>query len=120
MTRREFSVAAAGFCTFINLYAPQAVLPTLADAFHASAARAGLTITATLVAVALVAPVVGGISDALGRRALILGASFALVIPTALAALAPTLDWLVLWRVAQGPPLPLLFLSTVSFFRDQI
>src|SRR3954451_25090755 len=89
MTRREFSVAAAGFCTFINLYAPQGVLPTLADAFHASAARAGLTITATLVAVALVAPVVGGISDALGRRALILGASFALVIPTALAGPRP-------------------------------
>ena len=80
--RRRMGVAVAGFCTFINLYAPQSLLPTLADAFGASVAHTGLTVTACLLAVAFVAPFVGGISDAFGRRKLILGASFALGVPT--------------------------------------
>jgi len=120
MDRRSASVAAAGFGTFVNLYAPQAVLPTLADAFGASIARAGLTITASLIAVALVAPFVGGISDAFGRRKLIVAAILALVIPTALAALAPTLDLLILCRFVQGLLLPFIFAVTVAYIADEV
>ena len=119
MDRRNASVAAAGFCTFVNLYAPQALLPTLADAFQASVAQAGLTITASLIAVALVAPFVGGVSDALGRRKLIVSASLALVVPTALAGLAPTLDLLILCRFAQGLLLPFIFAITVAYIGDE-
>lgn len=118
-TRLGIGVSAAGFATFINLYATQAVLPVLADAFGVSVARTGLTVTAPLVAVALVAPFVGGISDALGRRRLILAAAFLLAIPTGGVALAPTFDVLVACRFAEGLLLPFVFAVTVAYIADE-
>lgn len=117
--RRGIGVAAAGFATFINLYAPQSVLPTLAAEFRTSLAHTGLTVTATLVAIALVAPFVGGISDALGRRRLIVGATFLLALPTMGAALAPTFEVLVACRFAQGVLLPFIFAVTVAYIADE-
>lgn len=119
MNRRLVGVFAAGFCTFVNLYAPQSLLPTLADAFGASAAETGLTVTASLLAVALVAPFVGGISDAYGRRRLILPASFALVVPTILASLSPSLELLIAYRFLQGLLLPFIFAVTVAYIADE-
>ena len=112
-------VAAAGLCTFLNLYATQAILPTLAAEFGASLPHTGLTLTATLAAVALVAPFVGGISDALGRRWLIVGAAAAVVVPTCLAAMATDLDTLILWRFLQGLLLPFIFAVTVAYIADE-
>ena len=119
MNQRLVGVFAAGFCTFVNLYAPQSLLPTLADAFQASPAATGLTVTASLIAVAVVAPFVGGISDAYGRRRLILPASFALVVPTFLASLSPSLDLLILCRFVQGLLLPFIFTVTVAYIADE-
>jgi len=112
-------VLAAGFLTFINLYSTQALLPTLAGAFGATLTHTGLTVTATLVAVAVVAPFVGGLSDALGRRRLIQGASIALVVPTLMSAAVPSLDWLILCRFAQGLLLPFVFAVTVAYIADE-
>jgi len=117
--RVRVGVLAAGLCTFINLYPTQALLPTLARQFGASLPHTGLTVTAPLVAVALVAPFVGGISDALGRRRLILGASLALAVPTLLAAWAPSLGWLILWRFIQGLLLPFIFAVTVAYIAEE-
>ena len=119
MNRRFASVFTAGFCTFVNLYAPQSLLPTLAEAFDAPAARTGLTVTASLVAVAIVAPFVGGISDVIGRRRLILPASLVLVVPTALAGLCQSLDLVILCRFLQGLLLPFIFAVTVAYIADE-
>ena len=105
--------------TFLNLYSTQAILPDLAGDFGASLPQAGLTLTATLLAVALMAPFAGAVSDALGRRRLILGASVALVAPTLLAAAAPGLDTLVLCRFLQGLLLPFIFAVTVAYIADE-
>lgn len=119
MNRRNLGVAVAGLCTFINLYPTQALLPTLARAFDTSLAQVGLTVTASLVAVALVAPFVGSISDAFGRRRLILGAALLLTVPTLLAAAAPTLPLLVACRFAQGVLLPFIFAITVAYIAEE-
>ena len=116
---RNIGIAAAGFGTFVNLYATQSLLPTLARAFNDSLAHTGLTVTASLVAVALVAPFVGGISDALGRRRLILGACLLLVIPTLLAAFASTITLLIACRFIQGLLLPFIFAVTVAYIADE-
>lgn len=115
----QAAAAAAGFVTFVNLYAPQSLLPTLAAALSSSAAETGFTITATLIAVAIVAPFAGGISDAFGRRRLILPACFALVVPTALAGLAPSLHWLLAARFVQGLLMPFIFTVFVAFIADE-
>ena len=117
--RRDAGIALAGAINFLNLYWVQALLPTLAQDFGAPPARTGLTVTATLLAVALVAPVAGSISDMLGRKRLIAGAIWLLVIPTLAAAAAPSLAALVAWRFVQGLLLPFVFTVAVAYIGDE-
>jgi YNFM family putative membrane transporter len=116
---RDAGVAIAGLCNFLNLYTPQSILPTLADAFGVPAARTGLTVTAPLVAVALVAPFVGTISDIVGRKRLIVSALSLLVIPTLLTAAAQSLPAMLLWRFIQGLLLPFIFAVAIGYIGDE-
>ena len=105
---------------FLNLYTPQAVLPALAASFNMQAAGAGLAVTAPLIAVAMVAPFAGAISDRIGRRVLIVGALFLLVVPTLLIATSPSMHILLLWRFLQGVLLPFIFAVCVAYIGDEI
>ena len=119
LERIPLAAAAAGISTFLNLYTPQAVLPSLAATFGVPLARTGLTITAPLLAVALVAPFAGAISDALGRKRLIVGAAAAVTVPTVLVALSPSLEAMLVWRFAQGLLLPFIFAVTVAYIGEE-
>lgn len=119
MTRRAAAVVLAGFTSFLNLYAPQAVLPQIAEAFAVDAAHTGSTVTAALVAVALVAPFAGAVSDRFGRKRLIAGACLLLSIPTLLAAWAPSLEALLVLRFLQGLLLPFIFTVTVAYVGEE-
>jgi YNFM family putative membrane transporter len=116
---RQIAIGLAGFCAFVNLYAPQSVLPLLAREFGASAADASLTITASTLAVALIAPFTGAVADTLGRKRVIVAAMFALVVPTALLAFAPDIQTLVFWRFLQGLVLPPIFAVTVAYIAEE-
>jgi predicted MFS family arabinose efflux permease len=117
--RRTAAVVLAGFCTFLNVYTPQAILPALAATFHVPAADTGLTITATLLAVACVAPFVGTISDRLGRKRLIVGACALLVLPTLAVASSRSLEAMIAWRFVQGLLFPFIFAVTVAYIGDE-
>ena len=118
--RRRTAVAAAGIVSFLNLYAPQSLLPTFAQVFQTDAAHASLTLTATLLAVACVAPFVGGLSDRFGRRRLIVTASLLLAVPGLAAAMAPTFDVIIAARFVQGLMLPFVFAITVAYVADEL
>ena len=118
--RRRTAVAAAGIVSFLNLYAPQSLLPTFAQVFQTDAAHASLTLTATLLAVACVAPFVGGLSDRFGRRRLIVAASLLLAVPGLAAAMAPTFDVIIAARFVQGLMLPFVFAITVAYVADEL
>jgi len=90
-----------------------------ATIYRATPATLGLVMTASLLAVALVAPFVGGISDLFGRKRLIVGACFALAVPTLLIALSPDLAALVACRFAQGLLFPFIFAVAVAYFGDE-
>jgi MFS family permease len=113
------AVMAAGIATFINMYCTQSILPVLASSFHVAQARTGLSVTAPLLATAMVAPIVGAISDRFGRKRLILGAAILLVIPTALAAGAENFNMFVFWRFIQGLMLPFIFTVTIGYIGDE-
>lgn len=117
---RSIGVVAAGVTTFLNLYSVQAVLPLIATEFGVTLPATGWTITASLIAVAGVAPFVGSVSDMLGRKRLIVAAAAALVVPTLMAGLAPTLASLVVWRFLQGLLLPFIFAVTVAYIGDEV
>ncbi|HET9598464.1 MAG TPA: MFS transporter, partial [Anaeromyxobacteraceae bacterium] len=94
----------AGLCAFLNVFATQPLLPLLGDVFGVSNAAAALTVSAPAIAVALAAPFAGALSDRLGRRRVMVGALFALAVPTLLAATSGGIPALIAWRFAQGLP----------------
>jgi predicted MFS family arabinose efflux permease len=113
------AVFAAGFATFINMWCTQSILPQIAAALHVSEARTGLIVTAPLVATALVAPVIGAVSDRFGRKNLVVGAALLLVVPTALVADAQNFQTMVLLRFLQGLMLPFIFTVTIAYIGDE-
>jgi predicted MFS family arabinose efflux permease len=116
---RRIAVSLAGFCAFLDLYAPQSVLPLLAREFDAGAADISLIISASTLAVALTAPFIGAIADVLGRKRVITVAMFALVAPTLLIALTPSLHGMVFWRFIQGLLLPPIFTVIVAYIGEE-
>jgi MFS transporter, YNFM family, putative membrane transport protein len=116
---RRIAVAVAGFAAFLNLYAPQTVLPLFAEEFGASPGDVSLTVTAPTLAIAIIAPFTGAVADVLGRKRVISIAMFALVVPTVMAALAPGLSALVFWRFVQGLVLPPIFAVVVAYIGEE-
>ena len=116
---RKIAVATAGFCAFLNLYSPQALLPALAREFGAGAAEISTIMTASALAIALTAPFIGAIADVLGRKRVITAAMLAVVVPMAGVALAPDVEALIAWRFVQGLLLPPIFAVTVAYIGDE-
>src|SRR5499427_7151324 len=116
---RKIAVATAGFCAFLNLYSPQALLPALAREFGAGAAEISTIMSASALAIALTAPFTGALADVLGRKRVITAAMLAVVVPMAGAALAPDVGALIAWRFVQGLLLPPIFAVTVAYIGDE-
>src|SRR5712691_2117021 len=116
---RKVAVATAGFCTFVNLYSPQALLPALARELGVGAAEISAVMTASALAIALTAPFTGAVADVLGRKRVIAAAMLAVVVPMAGAAFAADVEALIAWRFLQGLLLPPIFAVTVAFIGDE-
>ncbi|MGW5133922.1 multidrug effflux MFS transporter [Streptomyces sp. NPDC004135] len=84
----------------MDMYLPS--LPEVTRSLHAPAATVQLTLTACLAGMALGQLVVGPMSDRWGRRRPLLAGLALFVVATVLCALAPTVELLVAFRLAQG------------------
>src|SRR5205823_6461389 len=116
---RKTAVAAAGFCTFLNLYSPQALLPELAREFGVGAGEISAIMTSSTLAIAVTAPFTGAVADVIGRKRLITAAMLAIVLATAGASLASDVTALIAWRFVQGLLLPPIFAVTVAYIGDE-
>src|SRR6266849_5638921 len=116
---RKIAVAVAGFCAFLNLYSPQALLPELARELGVGPAEISTIMTASALAIALTAPFTGAIADVLGRKRVITAAMLAVVVPMAGAALAQDVQALIAWRFVQGLLLPPVFAVTIAYIGDE-
>ena len=109
----------AGFCSFLQLYATQPLLPLLADVFHAGKTAVSLTVTAAGLGVALGAPIAGYMADRLGRKRLIVWSAALLALVTFLTATSTSLGVLVFWRFCQGVFTPGVFAVTIAYINDE-
>ena len=116
---RQAAVAFAASSAFLDLYAPQAVLPLLAIEFGASPTQISTTMTASTLAVALTAPFTGALADVLGRKRVITVAIVLLIVPTVMVAFAHSLPALVFWRFVQGLLLPPIFAVMVAYIGEE-
>jgi predicted MFS family arabinose efflux permease len=116
---RSFAVATAGFCAFVNLYSPQALLPELAREFGVGAGEISSLMTAGTAAIALTAPFTGALADVVGRKRLITAAMFAIAAPTLIMTLAGSVPELAFWRFVQGMLVPPIFTVAVAYIGDE-
>ncbi|MGE5647423.1 MAG: MFS transporter [Acidobacteriota bacterium] len=114
-----WTVALAGICAFLNLYATQPILPELARRFHTDKAAVSLTVLASTLGVALAAPFMGMWADRSGRRRAIVLSALALGLTSILTATSAGMAQLVFWRFLQGVFTPGIFAVTVSYINDE-
>ncbi len=108
-----------GFFAFLNVYAMQAVLPMVMNDFHASPVQAGLTVGATVLAIALVSPFMGMLSDAFGRKNVLCTSMFALTVPMALVPMADSLNALLILRFLQGLAVPGIVVVLIAYISEE-
>ena len=84
----------------MDMYLP--ALPAVTRSLHAPAATVQLTLTACLAGMALGQLAVGPMSDKWGRRRPLLTGLAVYVVATALCAIAPNVESLVVFRLVQG------------------
>lgn len=116
---RAVALFLMGLGTFLTLYATQPLLPLFRQLFHASELLVSLTVTAPVLAVALVAPPVGLLADALGRKHVIVAAMAGVAVPTLLAATAGNLPQLILWRLLQGLFIPGIVTVAMAYIGEE-
>lgn len=113
--RERGAVFLLGFSAFLPLYAPQSVLPRMAETLGVSASATGAVIGATTLAVALAAPVAGPLTDRFGLKNAMLTALALLGPLTAALAFCTTLDQVLVLRFVQGLVLPALLTGAVAY-----
>lgn len=119
--RRTLVVLLLGVAAiFSNIYATQPILPVLSADFQVSPARAGLTISAVVLGIAIAALALGPLSDRIGRKPIMTWTSFALVLPTTAAAFAANFDQLLLLRIAQGLLIPGTTAVAIAYIQDHV
>ena len=98
------TVLLGGFTAFgplsMDLYLP--AFPELATDLGASQAAVQLTLTADVIGLVVGQLILGPLSDARGRRTLLIGSTLVCAVASVLCALAPSAGLLALWRFVQG------------------
>jgi len=119
MRAPRIAIGLAGYSAFLNLYAPQAILPMLARDLGADAAGISAIMTAGTLAVALIAPFAGAVADVIGRKRVITVAMLVLVVPTVMMALTSSLSGMIFWRFLQGLVLPPVFAIAIAYVGEE-
>ena len=104
---------------FANMYTTQAILPTLSQDFHVSAPTAGLTVSVLVLSVAIGSLFYGPLSDVVGRKPVMVWASFLVAIPTLLCGFAPNFATLVILRAIQGLLMPGLTSVAIPYVNEE-
>jgi MFS transporter, YNFM family, putative membrane transport protein len=119
LSSRQFGVVVAGFCSFLQMYSTQPLLPMLTGIFHASKVAVSMTVTLAGLGVAVAAPFAGILADRIGRKRVIVWSALLLGVCSLAAATSPGLAALLFWRFCQGLCTPGVFSVTVAYINDE-
>jgi predicted MFS family arabinose efflux permease len=121
MRRDRFSnlvIGVIAFLTLVDLFATQAILPSLVVRYGVSPAAMGLAVNATTFGMAVAAVAVSLFSRRIDRRKGVVISLAALSIPTALLAVVPDLAGFAALRVAQGLFMSAAFTLTLAYLAE--
>ncbi|MFT0532941.1 MFS transporter [Castellaniella hirudinis] len=115
----RLTMVLVGVFAFIQVYSIQSILPQLQQDLGASVVEIGNAVGMTVLAVALVSPFVGMLSDAVGRKRLIVGSVFLLAVPTALMPWVESVQGLLVLRFWQGLAVPGVSVVAVAYIGEE-
>ena len=116
---RGFVIGLTAFLTVVDLFAAQAILPTLAAAYGVSPAAMGTAVNASTLGMAASSLGVALLSRSIDRRMGTLVSLALLAVPTALLAAAPDLASFTALRVAQGVFMAAAFTLTLAHLGER-
>jgi len=108
-----------GFLTLVDLFATQAILPTLARQYGVAPAAMGLAVNASTMGMAFAGLAVVFVGRRINRRAGVWTSLALLSIPTALLALAPDLTTFTWLRIVQGIAMSTAFSLTMAYLAER-
>jgi predicted MFS family arabinose efflux permease len=115
---RTLIIAVTAFLTLVDLFATQAILPSLARAYGVSPAAMGLAVNASAMGMAISSLAVAFFSHRIDRRRGIVLSLALLAIPTTLLAAAPDLAVFTGLRIAQGLCMAAAFTLTLAYLGE--
>ena len=116
---RTFVIGLTAFLTLVDLFATQAILPSLTRAYGVTPAAMGLAVNASTLGMAIAGLGVALFSRHIDRRWGILLSLALLAIPTALLASAPNLAVFAALRIVQGLCMASAFTLTLAYLGEQ-
>jgi len=118
VVRRTIVIGLTAFLTVVDLFATQAILPTLTKAYGVTPAAMGVAVNASTMGMAVAGLAVSLFSQRIDRRSGILISLALLSIPTALLAVAPDLTTFTVLRVLQGLCMASAFALTLAYLGE--
>jgi YNFM family putative membrane transporter len=116
---RTIVIGLTAFLTVVDLFATQAILPSLARAYGVAPAAMGVAVNASTIGLAVAGLVVALFSRRINRRLGILISLVLLAVPTTLLAHASDLTVFTLLRVAQGLCMASAFTLTLAYLGEE-
>jgi len=116
---RTVVIGLTAFLTVVDLFATQAILPSLTRAYRVTPAAMGFAVNASTMGMAAAGLIVSVFSQRIDRRFGILVSLALLSIPTALLAIAPDLTTFTVLRVAQGLCMASAFTLTLAYLGEE-
>ncbi len=114
-----FTIGLIGFLTLVDLFATQAILPTLAQLYGVKPSEIGLAANASTLGMAIAGLLAGVFAERLERRRAIGVALAALALPTLALSVAPNLAVFALLRIAQGLCMATAFTLTIAYLNER-
>jgi YNFM family putative membrane transporter len=117
---RTLVVAMTAFLTLVDLFATQALLPALAQAYAVSPAAMGLAVNACTLGMAVSSLAVAVLGGRIERRRGIWISLALLAVPTVLLSVAPNLITFAALRVVQGIFMAAAFALMLAYLGEQL
>jgi MFS transporter, YNFM family, putative membrane transport protein len=116
--RRTLVIGLIAFLTLVDLFAAQAILPSLAAAYGVSPAAMGFAVNAATIGMAAAGIVVALVARRIDRRQGIWISLALLCVPTALLATMPDLIAFAALRIVQGVFMSAAFTLTMAYLAE--
>jgi YNFM family putative membrane transporter len=117
---RFLLIALIAFLTLVDLFAAQAILPSLVQKFDVSRATMGVAVNASTLGMALAGIGVALLGKSIDRRGGIWSSLVVLAIPTTLLAFTDDIYVFALLRIAQGLCMATAFTLTMAYLSEHL